>query len=280
MRVGQTILVPRTAGSITTHRRSRIALAMLGVALAASIVPGVASASHGRPHPETYLDDLQQHFAIEYPADHRVAADLEHDPGWAPATTGDRVSSGRRIAGVPEHAPRRAPAAARDRVSRGETSGADRRRTTGHQDDEAATRLACSAREGASPERCLQVRGDPRDHTADRCAASGTWLGCELRHATIGGGRPPAPDPAPARGPARVHRGGSIAAAAYELGISETTARQHLSGLYRRTGYLNAAQAAYLSARPTLDSAWPPTHQPTRVPLHRVLLRCSGTTEC
>ena len=28
-------------------------------------------------------------------------------------------------------------------------------------------------------------------------------------------------------------------------GISETTARQHLSGLYRRTGALNAAQAAY-----------------------------------
>jgi DNA-binding NarL/FixJ family response regulator len=39
---------------------------------------------------------------------------------------------------------------------------------------------------------------------------------------------------------------GSIAAAAYELGITETTARQHLSGLYRRTGCLNAAQAAYL----------------------------------
>jgi DNA-binding NarL/FixJ family response regulator len=38
---------------------------------------------------------------------------------------------------------------------------------------------------------------------------------------------------------------GSIAAAAYELGISETTARQHLSGLYRRIGCLNAAQAAY-----------------------------------
>jgi DNA-binding NarL/FixJ family response regulator len=38
---------------------------------------------------------------------------------------------------------------------------------------------------------------------------------------------------------------GSVAAAAYELGISETTARQHLSGLYRRTGVLNAAQAAY-----------------------------------
>ena len=38
---------------------------------------------------------------------------------------------------------------------------------------------------------------------------------------------------------------GSIAAAAYELGIGETTARQHLSGLYRRTGCVNAAQAAY-----------------------------------
>jgi DNA-binding NarL/FixJ family response regulator len=38
---------------------------------------------------------------------------------------------------------------------------------------------------------------------------------------------------------------GSIAAAAHELGISETTVRQHLSGLYRRTGCLNAAQAAY-----------------------------------
>ena len=40
-------------------------------------------------------------------------------------------------------------------------------------------------------------------------------------------------------------RAGSITAAAYELGISETTARQHLSSLYRRTGCLNAAQAAY-----------------------------------
>ena len=34
-------------------------------------------------------------------------------------------------------------------------------------------------------------------------------------------------------------------AAAYELGIGETTVRQHLSGLYRRTGCVNAAQAAY-----------------------------------
>jgi len=42
---------------------------------------------------------------------------------------------------------------------------------------------------------------------------------------------------------------GSIAAAAYELGISETTARQHLSGLYRRTGCVNAAQAAYWLGR-------------------------------
>jgi DNA-binding NarL/FixJ family response regulator len=47
---------------------------------------------------------------------------------------------------------------------------------------------------------------------------------------------------------------GSIAAAAYELGITETTARQHLSGLYRRTGCLNAAQAAYLLCTRQLDS--------------------------
>ena len=40
-------------------------------------------------------------------------------------------------------------------------------------------------------------------------------------------------------------RTGSVAAAAYELGIGETTVRQHLSGLYRRTGCVNAAQAAY-----------------------------------
>ena len=40
-------------------------------------------------------------------------------------------------------------------------------------------------------------------------------------------------------------RAGSVAAAAHELGIGETTVRQHLSGLYRRTGCVNAAQAAY-----------------------------------
>jgi DNA-binding NarL/FixJ family response regulator len=41
-----------------------------------------------------------------------------------------------------------------------------------------------------------------------------------------------------------------VAAAAYDLGIGETTVRPHLSGLYRRTGCVNAAQAAYpLGAR-------------------------------
>lgn len=38
---------------------------------------------------------------------------------------------------------------------------------------------------------------------------------------------------------------GSIKLAAHELGISESTARQHLSGLYRRAGCENAAQAGY-----------------------------------
>jgi two-component system, NarL family, nitrate/nitrite response regulator NarL len=50
-------------------------------------------------------------------------------------------------------------------------------------------------------------------------------------------------------------RAGSVAAAAYELGISETTVRQHLSGLYRRTGCVNAAQAAYwLGSRDAVGS--------------------------
>ena len=47
-------------------------------------------------------------------------------------------------------------------------------------------------------------------------------------------------------------RAGSVAAAAYELGIGETTVRQHLSGLYRRTGCINAAQAAYWLGRGVL----------------------------
>jgi len=37
---------------------------------------------------------------------------------------------------------------------------------------------------------------------------------------------------------------GSVAAAAYELGISETTVRQHLSELYRRTGCLNTGSGS------------------------------------
>jgi DNA-binding NarL/FixJ family response regulator len=61
-------------------------------------------------------------------------------------------------------------------------------------------------------------------------------------------------------------RAGSVAAAACELGISETTARQHLSGLYGRTGCLNAAQAAYWLGRADIRRSsvadatlyWPP----------------------
>jgi DNA-binding NarL/FixJ family response regulator len=51
----------------------------------------------------------------------------------------------------------------------------------------------------------------------------------------------------------RAYIAAGSAAAAYELCISETTARQHLSGLYRRTGCLNAAQAAYLLGTRQLD---------------------------
>jgi DNA-binding NarL/FixJ family response regulator len=50
-------------------------------------------------------------------------------------------------------------------------------------------------------------------------------------------------------------RAGSVTAAAHELGISETTARQHLSGLYRRTGCLNAAQAAFALGRMEIAAA-------------------------
>jgi DNA-binding NarL/FixJ family response regulator len=55
---------------------------------------------------------------------------------------------------------------------------------------------------------------------------------------------------------------GSIAAAAYELGITETTVRQHLSGLYRRTGCLNVAQAAYLLGTGDLASLRVTPHAP------------------
>jgi DNA-binding NarL/FixJ family response regulator len=44
---------------------------------------------------------------------------------------------------------------------------------------------------------------------------------------------------------------GSIAAAAHEMDIAESTARQHLFELYRRTGCANAAQAAYWLGRAT-----------------------------
>jgi DNA-binding NarL/FixJ family response regulator len=47
---------------------------------------------------------------------------------------------------------------------------------------------------------------------------------------------------------------GSITAAANDLEIAESTARQHLSGLYRLTGCLNAAQAAYRLGRE--DARW------------------------
>ena len=39
---------------------------------------------------------------------------------------------------------------------------------------------------------------------------------------------------------------GSITATAVQLDIAESTVRQHLSGLYRRTGCVNAAQAGNL----------------------------------
>ena len=84
-------------------------------------------------------------------------------------------------------------------------------------------------------------------------------------------GKPDDPQQRPTRRQLEVLRAyiaaGSIAAAAYELGISETTARQHLSGLYRRTGCLNAAQAAcwlgtrQLDCDATLGRTLPPTWQ-------------------
>ena len=49
---------------------------------------------------------------------------------------------------------------------------------------------------------------------------------------------------------------GSIARAAHELDISESTVRQHLSGLYRRAGCQNAAQAAYVLGSHDLAERW------------------------
>lgn len=47
---------------------------------------------------------------------------------------------------------------------------------------------------------------------------------------------------------------GSITEAAHHLDIAESTARQHLSGLYQRMGCTNVAQAAYLLGRGELAS--------------------------
>ena len=55
---------------------------------------------------------------------------------------------------------------------------------------------------------------------------------------------------------------GSVATAAYQLGISETTVRQLLSGLYRRTGCVNAAQAAYRLGARQLDGDATPRAAP------------------
>jgi DNA-binding NarL/FixJ family response regulator len=57
-------------------------------------------------------------------------------------------------------------------------------------------------------------------------------------------------------------KAGSVAAAAHELGIGETTVRQHLSGLYRRTGCVNAAQAAYWLGTKSLDGDVAPRAAP------------------
>lgn len=61
---------------------------------------------------------------------------------------------------------------------------------------------------------------------------------------------------------------GSGAAAAYELGISDTTVRQHLSGLDRRIDCLNAAQAAcWLGRSVAVD---PPAGRLKRIPSTRI----------
>jgi hypothetical protein len=55
---------------------------------------------------------------------------------------------------------------------------------------------------------------------------------------------------------------GSGAAAAYDLGISETMPVQRLSGLYRRTACLNVAQAAYLLGRADFGGTGPDALRP------------------
>lgn len=55
---------------------------------------------------------------------------------------------------------------------------------------------------------------------------------------------------------------GSIAGAAHELDIAESTARQHLSGLHRRTGCTNAVQAGYWLGRVGSDRRIPGHFRP------------------
>jgi hypothetical protein len=67
--------------------------------------------------------------------------------------------------------------------------------------------------------------------------------------------------------------------AASELGISEATVRQHRSGLYRRTGCVNAAQAAYrlgiAEASASADTSAPAYLQAGKLPrATRSSVRC------
>ena len=109
-----------------------------------------------------------------------------------------------------------------------------------------------------------------RPHERDR--PGGLFGGVPPRRAHGGGpvnARVPCPaaaDPAPARGPAGLHRSsGRWQPRPTSSASARATARQHLSGLYRRTGCLNAAQAAYwlgmsqLDPRPDGHGAAPPS---------------------
>ena len=90
------------------------------------------------------------------------------------------------------------------------------------------------------------LRFRPRSVLENVTPAAGTWPAIYRK---AGSGRSSARRGGSSRSCAYI-RAGSVAAAAYDLGIGETTVRPHLSGLYRRTGCVNAAQAAYpLGAR-------------------------------
>jgi hypothetical protein len=70
------ILAPRAAGRIARRRRSRVALAVLGVTLAVSSLPATTIGSHGGPHPEIYLGQLHEDFAVEHREDLTPAAPM------------------------------------------------------------------------------------------------------------------------------------------------------------------------------------------------------------